>query len=143
LVDKNTNYFDLNTSDQEGFNEGGGTTEVPEIAALQKSGDSSALPLHNSFDILHEDCELPQGEAMLTDKDSHHNSNDTLNESAAIMDKVSKEIVCLIHSAHSHDPVVVENGSSKSAIVDTNSTLLESDNGVPIEAPIITPVTKK
>lgn len=66
MVNKNTSSIDLNTYEQDGFNEGGGNGEVPEIAALQKRGDSSTLPLHNSFDILHEDCELPQGEARQT-----------------------------------------------------------------------------
>jgi len=67
--------------------------DVPEIAAIQKRGDSSTLSLHNSFEILHEDSELPLGEAMLTDKD--------LVDSTDIVDQVSKEVVLLNQIANS------------------------------------------
>lgn len=51
------------------LNKEGGDMDVPEIAAIQKSGNSSTLSLHNSFDLLHEESELPSGKAHLADKD--------------------------------------------------------------------------
>lgn len=101
MLDRNIEWIFLDNSDKEGLNKEGDNVDVPETATIQKSGNFSTWSLHNSFDTLHEECELPSGETQLAYKDPNHNSNDTLSESATIIDKVSKEIVCLIHFAHS------------------------------------------
>lgn len=82
---------------------------------IQKKGDSSTLPLHNSFDILLEESEPPLGEAMLADKDTNHNSTVDLVESTDIVDQVSKEIVLLNHTANSKVSDDMNNEPSESA----------------------------
>jgi len=118
---KNTEWVDLNNSNHEGLSKEGCVVDVAEIAATQKSGNSSTPPLHNSFDLLLEDGELPSGEVRLADKDPNHISNVTLLESAEIVDKVSKEIVSLEQVAHSKVSVNVENDSYEPAAVLTEN----------------------
>ena len=116
----------MDKSDHEELNKEGENVDVPESAAIQKSVDSSTLSLHNSFDLLHEDGELPLGEEKL---DPNHISADDLFESAEIVDKVSEE------------PKVadtVKNDSFEPAILDTNMTVVESDTRImfiPTSAP--------
>ena len=93
--------------------------DVAEIAAIQKRGDAPTLPLCNSFALLHEGCELPSGEAKLDEKDTNQLFVNTLLESAEIMDKVSKEMVCLDPVTQSKVSDVVENVSIKSATLNT------------------------
>jgi len=65
--------------DHEDITKEGTNVDVAEVAAIQKNGDSSTLVLHNSFELLVADCELPSGEARLGDKDLTHLSNDRLS----------------------------------------------------------------
>jgi hypothetical protein len=89
-LERNTSWVFLDNSEQEGLNKDGDNVDVPEIAAIQKRGDPSTLSLHNSFDILPVDSELPSG-AKLADKEPDHISYASLLESAEIVEKVSKE----------------------------------------------------
>jgi len=76
--------------------------------------------------------------AGLQKKVLNHNSKDTLDESATIVDKVTKEIDSLVHLTHLQDPVDVVNGSSKSAGLDLYCSQLGSDYGIrniPISVP--------
>jgi len=116
-------------SDQERLNKEGGTVDEAVIAATQKSKDSLTLRLHNSFDLLHDDRELPSGEVMLVDTETNHISKDTLLKSAEIVDEVSKEIVILNHVAHSEVSGNVEIDSSEPAIMNSKITMLGTDIG--------------
>jgi len=104
------------------------SVDVAEIAAVQKGVDPSTLPLQNSYDLLQDDCELPSEKERLADMDSSHISNDTLLESAKIVDKVSGEIVSLDQDAHSKVSVYVEYDTNEPAMsVATNDAVVESD----------------
>jgi len=129
-LEKNSELAFLNISDQGGLNKERGSVNVPEFAAIQQSGDSATLPLHNSFDLLHEKSALPSGEAMLAYKDTYHLSIDDLSESVEIVDKVSKKIVSLNQMAHSKVSGIVEIDSSETAHLNTNKTMLEPDIGI-------------
>lgn len=62
--------INLDNSDHEQVTKEGDNVDKAEIAAIQKSDDTSTLSLHNSFEILNEESELPSGEAKLADKDT-------------------------------------------------------------------------
>jgi len=126
---KNIDWVFLDNSDQEGLNKEGGNVNVPEIAAIQKRGDSSTLSLHNSFEILHEDSVLPLGEAMLADKDTNHNSTVDLAKSTDIIDQVSKEIVHLNQTDNSKVSDEVNNEPSESAVLISNRPNVLADAG--------------
>jgi len=126
---RNTDWDFLDNSDQKGPNNEGGNADVLEIATTQRRGDSSTLSLHNSFDILHEDSELPLGEVMLADKDTNHNSIVELVESTVIIDQVSKEIVHLNQIANSKVSDDVNNEPSEPAILNSTKNILEADAG--------------
>ncbi|RHN63194.1 hypothetical protein MtrunA17_Chr4g0055681 [Medicago truncatula] len=123
LLVKHIDWVFMDNSDQEGLNKEGGNMDVPEIATIQKSGNSSTLSLHNSFDLLHEESELPSGEAQLSDKDLNHISKVTLIDSAEIVDKVSEEIVSLSQAAYYKDSDALKSVSYESANLITNNTL--------------------
>jgi len=53
-----------------------------------------------------------------------------LEETATIVDKVTKEIDILVHLAHLQDPIDEVNGSSKFVELDLNCSQLGSENGI-------------
>jgi len=66
---------DLVTSDPEETNKEGGKGDEAETAAILKVGAYSTLSLHNSFEILNEDDELPLGEARQAELESQNIPN--------------------------------------------------------------------
>lgn len=114
---KNNEWVFMDNYDQEGLNKKGDNVEVPENAAIQKRRDSSTLSLHSPFDILHEESELPLGEATLVDKDTNHNSTDDLVDSTDIVDQVSKEVVLLNQISNSKVSDDLNNEPSQTTIL--------------------------
>ena len=130
----NSDLVDVNKSAQQGLYTEGGKVDEAETVAVQKSRDSLSLPVHNSFDMLHDECELPSGEVMLVNNETNPVSKVTLVDSAEIVNKVSEEIVSLSQAAHSKNFDALKNVSYESTNLITNNTS-------PFGAPIITPVT--
>lgn len=127
----------LDNSDQDVLNKEGDSVDMPEIAAIQESLNSPTLSLHNSFDLLYEESELPSGETQLVNKDPNQISNVTLVDSAEIVDKVSEEIVSLSQTAHFKDSNNLQNVSDESVSLTPNNTKLVTDDGLPNPAPIL------
>ncbi|RHN45349.1 hypothetical protein MtrunA17_Chr7g0229801 [Medicago truncatula] len=119
----NNEWVTLDNFDEERPIKEGGNVEVAEISAIQKRGDTSTLPICNYFAPLHEDCERPSGEEKLDENDTNKLCVNTLLESVEIMDRVSKEMVCLNPVSQSKVSDVVENVSIESAILNTKHTM--------------------
>jgi len=138
--ERNNGSVVLDNSEQEGLNKEGDNVDVPEFAAIQKKGDPSTLSLHNSFDILQEDSELPSGEAELADKEPNHISNATLLESTEIVEKVSKLTICLDQDANPKVSDNMANDTYEPAFLNTNNTIMDTDKGtlhIPTSGPAL------
>lgn len=106
--------INLDNSDHEQVTKEGDNVDEAEIAAIQKSDDTSTLSLHDSFEILNEESELPSGEAKVADKDTCRISNDDIFGDSEIVDKIFKEGVSLNKPAHSKAHGTLKNAPGKS-----------------------------
>ena len=86
---------DLDNSDLDGNANEGDKGDEAEFAAILKTGKTSTLSLHNSFDILNEEDELPFGETRQAKLESNHISNGELFEKPKMIEKGPKDIVNL------------------------------------------------
>lgn len=109
-------------TEKEGVN-----VDLTESAVIQKDIDSSTLTLHNSFELLVEESELPSEEARLVDKDLALTSKDMLIDVSENVEEASKEKVGLTQSTNSEAPC--ENRSSQIEVLISSKPLIESDNG--------------
>jgi len=132
---------DLNTSEPEEITKEGDKGDEPEIAGILKIGTSSTLSLHNSFDILNEDGELPIGEARQAELEASHIPNAShaldptldchflsveLSENPDKKDKGYTDLVILPQTGHSEFHVDLE--------MEPQNTTFSSNTTVPLRS---------
>jgi len=75
------------------------------VTVITKDANSNpTLALHNFFDLLHEESDIPYGETLLVHQEQNHSSNDMLQAILKHVDLVPHENACLVPCASSEQP---------------------------------------
>lgn len=108
---------------------------------LRKDVNSNpTLALHNSFDKLHVDNELPFGETPLVDQEQSHNSSDFLQAILESVEPIPQENACLVPNNSTVKPCELKNRHSQAVNLDpTKGVLDQSLIAKWATTPILTP----